>query len=153
MAFEGTTGVVARIDLYTRAGGAIGALTTLPAKDIESISFQLPNAKTVRVDGLAEVYEYMTKTGKWMMPDMQIVLRTDITSGAPETGSAYDTLGRPEEAGHGPRTFDLAIASGMKIVWEVHQDTVNFDLPKDGVIQSTHNIKHANGTAPVLTGF
>ena len=107
----------------------------------------------VRVDGLAEVYEYMTKNGKWTMPDMQIVLRTDISSGAPVSTSAYAILQRPEEAGHGPRTFDLAIASGMKIVWEVHQDSVNFDLPKDGVIMSTHNVKHANGTAPTFTGF
>ena len=153
MAFEGTTGVVARIDAYTRTGNVIGALTTLPAKDIESISFQLPNAKVVRVDGLAEIYEYMTKIGKWVMPDMQIVLRTDISSGAPLATSAYGILGRPEEAAAASRTFDLAIASGMKIVWEVHQDSVNFDLPKDSVIMSTHNIKHAEGTAPVITGF
>ena len=150
---RGTTGVVIKIDAYVRATGVVGALTTLPAKDIESATFQLPNAKTVRVDGLAEVWEYMIKNGKWVMPDCQIVVRTDITAaGAPEPGSAYAILQRPEDAGI-KRTLEIAIAAGMSITWEVHQDSVGIDLPKDGVIMSTHNLKHADGDAPVLVGF
>ena len=90
--------------------------------------------KTVRVDGLAEIYEFMIKNGKWIMPDMQMVLKTDITSGAPATGSAYALVGRPEEAGHPTRSTKVEIASGMSIEWETHQDTVGIDLPKDGVI-------------------
>ena len=153
MGFEGTTGVVISIDTYNRSAGTVGTQTDLPAKDIETATFQLPNAKTVRVDGLAEVYEYMVKNGKWKMPDCQVVLKTDIVSGAPATGSAYAILGRPEEAGHPTRSFKIEIASGMSIEWEVHQDTVQVDMPKDGVIMTTHNIKHAEGTAPVITGF
>ena len=154
MAFQGTTGVVVKIDSYNRTAGTVGAQATLPEKDIESVTFQLPNAKVVRVDGLAEVYEYMLKNGKWIMPDCQVVLRTDITAaGAPLAASAYGILGRPEEAGHPTRTFEIAIAAGMSIAWEVHQDTVGIDLPKDGVIMSTHNLKHAEGTAPTITGF
>ena len=154
MAFPGTTGVVVSIDTYDRGAGSVGNNPTiLPAKDIESVTFQLPNAKTVRVDGLAEVYEYMRKIGKWMMPDCQIVLRTDVVGGAPVAGSAYTILGRPEEAGHPTRTLTVAIASGMSITWEVHQDTVTVDLPKDAVIMTTHNLKHANALAPVMVGF
>ena len=153
MAFQGTTGVVISIDTYSRSAGTVGAQTVVKAADIESCTFQLPNAKTVRVDGLAEIYEYMIKNGKWMMPDMQMVLRTDITSGAPATGSAYVLVGRPEEAGHPTRSTKIEIASGMSIEWETHQDTVGIDLPKDGVIMSTHNFKHANGTAPTIVGF
>ena len=83
MAFQGTTGVVVSIDSYNRGAGTVGAQTVVKAADIESCTFQLPNAKVVRVDGLAEVYEFMIKNGKWIMPDMQMVLRTDITSGVP----------------------------------------------------------------------
>ena len=153
MGNRGTTGVVIRIDTYNRAAGTTGALATLRAADIESATFQLPSAKTVRVDGLAEIYEYMVKNGKWVMPDCQIKLRTDITdAGAPDPAGAYAILQRPEAAGI-KRSFEIAIAAGMKIEWEVHQDSVQIELPKDLVIMSTHNLKHADGSAPVLTGF
>ena len=153
MGFQGTTGVVVSIDSYNRSAGTVGAQTVVKAADIESCTFALPNAKVVRVDGLAEIFEYMLKNGKWIMPDMQMVLRTDITAGVPAAGSAYLLVGRPEEAGHPTRSTKVEIASGMSIEWETHQDTVGIDLPKDGVLMSTHNFKHANATAPVLTGF
>ena len=103
MAFQGTTGVVVKIDSYNRTAGTVGAQATLPEKDIESVTFQLPNAKVVRVDGLAEVYEYMLKNGKWVMPDCQVVLKTDITAaGAPLAASAYAILGRPRKPGTRP---------------------------------------------------
>ena len=153
MGFEGTTRVTISVDTYNRAANTTGALTELVEKDIESFTFQLPNGKTVRVDGLAEVYEHMIKTGKWVMPDAQIVLKTDISSSVPAAGSAYAILGRPEEAGAPTRTLKVALTPSMYISWEVHQDSVGFDLPKDGVIMSTHNIKHATGTAPTIVGF
>ena len=153
MPVRGTTGVVLRIDTYDRVAGSTGALATLPAKDIESAVFALPNAKTVRVDGLAEIYEYMVKNGKWVMPDCQVVLRTDITAaGAPAAGSAYAILQRPEAAGI-KRTFEASIAAGMSITWEIHQDAVGVALPKDGVMFTSHNLKHADGSAPVMVGF
>ena len=150
---RGTTGVVVRIDTYNRAAGSTGALTTLPATDLESAVFRLPNAKTVRVDGLAEVFEHMLKNGKWVMPDCQLVVRTDITAaGTPNPAGAYAILQRPEAAGI-KRTFEISIAAGMSITWEVHQDTVGVELPKDLVMMTTHNLKHADGSEPVMVGF
>ena len=153
MGIRGTTGVVVRVDTYQRVASTTGVLTTLPQKDIELVTFKLPNAKTVRVDGLAEVYEYLIKNGKWIMPDCQIKLRTDITAaGDPDPAGAYAILQRPEEAGI-KRTIEIAIAAGMKIEWEFHQDMVDFELPKDLVMMSNHNLKHADGSAPVVAGF
>ena len=85
MAFQGTTGVVAQDRQRTPAPRrTVGAQTDAAGEGHRiRITFQLPNAKVVRVDGLAEVYEYMLKNGKWVMPDCQVVLRTDITAGAP----------------------------------------------------------------------
>ena len=114
----------------------------------------MPNAKTVRVDGLAEVYEYMVKNGKWMMPDCQIVLKTDIVSGAPATGSAYAILQTPR--GSGPP--DALVQDRDRVR---HEHRVGGPpghgsgsiCREDGVIMTTHNLKHADGTAPTITGF
>ena len=153
MPFQGSTQVVVSVDSYDRGAGTVGALTVLPAKDIESISFQLPTEKTVRGDGLAEVYEYMVKTGKKVLPDAQIVLKTDLTNGAPTANSAYAILGRPEEAGHPTRTLRIAVASGMSLTWEMSQNAVTPAQPRDNLLMTTHNIQHASNVAPIFAGF
>ena len=148
--------------LQPRAAGTVGAQTVVKAADIESCTFQLPNAKVVRVEGLAETATgiHDQAAGKWIMPDMQMVLKTDITAGVPATGSAYagsSSVGARRKPGTHvlPQRTKVEIASGMSIEWETHQEGGRWEVYEtcrsDGKwVMTTHNFKHANGTAPTI---
>ena len=154
MSFIGPTQVAVRVDKYTRSTGAVGALTVLPAKDIESVGLQLPTHEVVTAAGLAEAFRYMARTGKRQMPDFTIVTKVDVTSaGVPAATGAFGLLGRPEEPGHSSRTIQVNITSGMHVTWEFFQESAQPDLPDAGFIRFTHVLKHADGTAPVFVGF
>ena len=154
MAADGTTGVVVEIDLYDRSDNTVGALTVIPAKDIETVDFSLPENKTVRVDGLAEVFEYMIANGKKKMPDCSINIRTDVNpAGGVADGSASKILSYPEEHRAPTRTLKITLATGLSVAWEVLTRSMKPELPKDGVIMSTHVLYHAGSAAPAITGF
>lgn len=157
MGFARITSLDVRIDKYTRSSNAVASsMTQVPKKDIVSVSFNLPNARTVDVTGLAEEYIYMVKNGKFEVSNAVIELRLDVdeSTGVPLANSGVTIVGRPEPANAPTRTIEIALTAGLKMTWEVNVESMEpTGLDADGVQVFTATLYNASNVAPTITGI